>query len=152
MTNETPHNHPIVEKVLNVIANWVKEYQRIVAVNEELRQIGPEEVMTVARDLGITPNQFREILFRGPHAAELLSKMLLAMKVDPSQIEKLDPSIAHDLKWICITCPNKSECRRELSAGTATEHKGDFCPNAIMLDSLFTQTKSAGAGAPKTAH
>ena len=76
-------SYPTVELVLNAIADWVNKYRHTIARNNELGQCGPDEVMRIANDLGVTPNQLREFVRKGPKAADLLPKMLIALHVDP---------------------------------------------------------------------
>ncbi len=93
--------------------------------------------MRVARDLGISSSELLEIERKGPGAADLLKKMLVALHVDPNVLAKTDQQIMRDLQRLCITCSEKKRCEHELASGTAGEHFRDFCPNAFTLDALF---------------
>jgi hypothetical protein len=136
--SQLPSN-PMVEVVLNGIANWVSKYRHIIGLHNQLGQCEPDEVMRVARDLGVTSNDLLEFERKGPGAADLLQKMLFALHVDPKVIANTDPQIMRDLQRLCITCSEKKRCEHELANGTASEHFRDFCPNAFTLDALFDQ-------------
>jgi hypothetical protein len=135
---DNPHpNYPLVEGVLNAIADWVNKYRAAVGAHAAHGQCAPDEVRQTAKDLGVAPNQMRALMNKGPGAADLLGKLLLALHVDPQQIAKANPAVMRDLQRLCITCANKKQCAHELAQGTAAEHFHNYCPNAFTLDALF---------------
>jgi hypothetical protein len=134
------NRHPnvaLVEGVLNAIAAWVNKYRSAVGAQLAHGQCGPDEVRQTANDLGVSATQIRELMNKGPGAADLLGKLLLALHVDPQEIAKTNPAVLRDLQRLCITCANKKQCAHELARGTAAEHFRDYCPNAFTLDALF---------------
>jgi hypothetical protein len=132
-------SNPLVETALKAIADWVSNYRKAIGFNNEFGMCGPDEVMRMARDIGVTPSQLHELVSQGPGAANLLKTMLVALHVDPKVLADLDPLIMRELQWLCITCSNKKRCKHELAKGTATENFRDFCPNAVSLDELLDQ-------------
>jgi ribosomal protein S14 len=132
-------NYPTVDFVINAIANWVSRYREATGYANELGQCSPEDVSQIARDLGVSSIELRELANKGPHAADLVQKMLVALHVDPKVIADTDPLVMRDLQRLCINCGDKKRCERELAAGTAAEHFHEFCPNALTLDALFEQ-------------
>jgi len=134
---EIPSN-PLVETTLKAIAAWVSTYRDTLGINNEFGMCGPDEVMRMAKEIGVTPSQLRE-LSKGHGNANLLKSMLVALHVDPKVIADMDPLVMRELKWLCITCSNKKRCEHELAKGTAAEHFHEFCPNAVSLDELFDQ-------------
>ena len=129
----------LVESALEAIANWVTRYRNAAGFNNEFGMCGPDEVMRMAKDIGVTPNQLRELVRKGPDSANLLKSMLVALHVDPNIIADMDPLVMREMKWLCITCNNKKRCEHELAKGTATEHFHEFCPNAVSIDELLNQ-------------
>jgi len=136
--NQQP-NHPVIEVALNAIANWVNKYRNSLGLANELGQCGPDDVMQIARDLGVPANQLRELVGKGPGSADLVQKMLIALNVDPKALANSNPLVMRDLQRLCTTCGDKKRCAHELAEGTAAEHFRDFCPNALTLDALFKQ-------------
>jgi len=136
--NKLPHN-PLVETAFKAIADWVTYYRNAIGSNNELGRCGPDEVMRMAKDIGVTPSQLHELVRKGPGSADLLQAMLVALHVDPKVIADSDPLVMRELKWLCITCSNKKRCEHELARGTATKHFHEFCPNAMSLDELLDQ-------------
>ena len=136
--NELP-SYPLVEAALKAVADWVTSYRNAIGFNNEFAMCGPDEVMRMAKDIGVTPSQLQELVRKGPDSAKLLKRMLIAMHVDPKIIANMDPLVMRELQWLCMTCSNKKRCEHELAKGTATEHFREFCPNAVSLDELLDQ-------------
>ncbi len=131
---------PIFASVLpifNAIADWVRRYRHAIGLRDELADCGPDEVRSMAKDIGVSPSQLRELASKGPAAADLLQKMLVALRVDPKVLADIDPLIAYDLQRLCISCGNKKRCKHELADGTAAKTFREYCPNAITLDAVF---------------
>jgi hypothetical protein len=134
-----PPSYPLVEAALKAIADWVTRYRNAIGFNNEFGMCGPDEVMRMAKDIGVTPSQLQELVRKGPDSANLLKRMLVALHVDPKIIAEIDPLVMREMKWLCITCSNKKRCEHELAKGTATEHFHEFCPNAVSIDELLDQ-------------
>jgi hypothetical protein len=139
ITRESHPSYPLVEAALKSIADWVTNYRIAVGFNDEFGMCGPDEVARMAKDIGVTPSQLQELVRKGPDSANLLKKMLVALRVDPKIIAEIDPLVMREMKWLCITCNNKKRCAHELARGTATEHFHEFCPNAVSVDELLNQ-------------
>jgi len=128
-----------VEAALGAIADWVTNYRNAVGFNNEFDMCGPDEVMRMAEDIGVTPSQLQELVRKGGNSANLLKRMLVALQVDPKVIADMDPLVMREMKWLCITCSNKRQCEHELAKGTAAEHFEQYCPNAVSIDELLNQ-------------
>jgi len=136
--NKLPSN-PFVEAALGAIADWVTNYRNAVGFNNEFDMCGPDEVMRMAEDIGVTPSQLQELVRKGGNSANLLKRMLVALHVDPKVIADMDPLVMREVKWLCITCCNKRQCEHEIAKGTAVEHFQKYCPNAVSIDELLDQ-------------
>jgi hypothetical protein len=132
-------SYPLVESALKAIADWVTSYRKAIGFNNEFGMCGPDEVMRMAKDIGVTPSQLQELVRKGPDSANLLKRMLVALHVDPKIIADMDPLVMREMQWLCITCNNKKRCEHELAKGTATKHFHEFCPNAVSIDELLDQ-------------
>jgi hypothetical protein len=130
-------HYPTVEFVLDAIAGWINKYRRMHGVRDELRECSQEDVMRIAKDLGVPVSDLLGLAAKGPRSADVLQKMLLALSVDPQALAKTDPAVMRDLQRLCIVCSQKARCQHELAEGTAAEHFCEFCPNAYTLDALF---------------
>ncbi|MGB8504515.1 hypothetical protein [Mycobacterium sp.] len=127
----------LIEIALEGIADWVSKYRRNFGLDNQLGLCAPDEVIRVARDLRLTPSELQELARKGPNAADLLLKMLVALHVDPKALENTDPHVMRDLQRLCTTCGAKKRCERELANRTAGDHFREFCPNAFTLDALL---------------
>lgn len=132
-----PQHYPVLERVLNSVADWVNNYRNAVGQNGGLGRCDSEQVMEIASDLGVTPAELRELSTKGPGSADLLLKMLVALGVDPKALSDKEPLVMRDLQRLCTTCADKGRCSHELADGTAAAHFHEFCPNAFTLDALF---------------
>lgn len=131
--------YPLMEAAANAIADWVTRYRNAIGSKDEFGMCGPDEVMRMARDIGVTPTQLQEIVRKGPDSANLLKRMLIALHVDPQIIANMDPLVMREMQWLCITCSDKNRCEHELAKGTATKNFHEFCPNAVSIDELLDQ-------------
>ncbi len=127
--------YPTIDFILGAIANWINKYRS--HIGDAFGRCSPDEVKQIAKELGISPAELRRVARKGPDAADLLQKMLVALNVDPEILSKSDPAVMRDLQRLCISCSHKSRCQHELAVGTAAEHFHEFCPNAFTLDALF---------------
>ena len=137
--------YPTFEPILDAIAQWIKKYRYAVGLRDELARCGPDEVARAAHDLGVSPRELVRLASAGPHAADQLPQLLIALGVDPKKLGLDDPALMRDLQRLCITCGYKNRCEHEVAAGTATQNYRTFCPNVISLDALF---KARGSNDP----
>jgi hypothetical protein len=135
----------VVNMVIEAIADWVNKY-REARLGNDLDRCSPDEIRTIAKDLGLTPSELSALAAQGPDAAEPLKKMLIALKVDANAFDQIDPRIKSDLQRSCILCGEKRRCRHELAAGTAAKNIHEFCPNAVTIETLFGQGRFAATG------
>ncbi len=132
-------NYPTINFVMNAIAGWVNKYRQKIGVQDEFGHCSPEQIMQIAKDLGVPVGELRALAAKGPGAADLLEKLLLKLYVDPAQLAKTSPGVMRDLQRLCVVCGQKERCQHELKEGTAAEHYREYCPNAFTLDALFAQ-------------
>lgn len=137
MPNENPHPYPVVEMVINSIADWVTQYRSTAGHDTSLSRCDSNEVMAMAQDLGLSSGDLRALAERGPHAADLVHKLLGALGVDSAALSDKDPLVMRDLQRLCSTCQDKGRCSHELADGTAAAHFHEFCPNSFTIDALL---------------
>ena len=137
MSSHQYQQSTVVKMIVEVVADWMRRYRDAINSENELAHIDPTQIAAIARDIGITTVQLRELARKGPEATELLKRLLIALDVDPRKLNDIDPRVARDMQWLCFSCSNKTRCKHELSAGTAAQTFRNFCPNAIALDEVF---------------
>ena len=52
--NDHSHEH---HAVLDAIAAWIKKYREVVGTQNELANCTPEQVVSIARDMGLSPGE-----------------------------------------------------------------------------------------------
>ena len=142
--SEQPTVHPEYESlqsILSAIAQWVARYREAFGIRNELANCSPQEVAGIARDLKVTPGELASLTKKGPGAADLLQRLLFALGVNPSELERSDPAVMRDLQRLCITCGYKRQCELDLESGAIGDRFQDYCPNAFTLDALLKANK-----------
>jgi hypothetical protein len=138
LSNDPPQPHfPGVKIIVEAVADWIRRYRDVIKGEKELARVDPDQIAAMARDLGITAVQLRELASKGPESTNALKRLLMALDTDPKRLEQIDPRVAREMLWICCNCGEKSRCKHELSAETAAQHFREYCPNALSLDELF---------------
>jgi hypothetical protein len=133
-----PTNESKAERIIEAIANWITNYRNAVALRADLAHCGADEVVRIAHDLGMGPEELTALAERGPHAADQLTRLLALLGVDPKELSSLDPATMRAMERICITCGHKDQCEHDLAAGGRAESSyRDYCPNAQSITALF---------------
>jgi hypothetical protein len=102
-----------------------------------------EEISRMAGDIGLTPTELRQLVRRGPDAADLLPRRLAALDLDPSEVARHEPQTLHDLERVCTLCHYHHRCARDLAHSVADTAWKDYCPNAATLIALNTEPWAA---------
>jgi uncharacterized protein YjiS (DUF1127 family) len=130
--------YPAMQLLINTFANWLKHRRE----RNELRQMDRTDFERIADDLRMSPGDLDELVRRGPHAADELPAMLRALGIDAHKLARTEPMMLRDMERVCAMCIQKSQCDRDLIAGTAAEHYEGYCLNAPAIDRLHrTATK-----------
>ena len=126
-----------LSSVLGAVAQWIERYCYARGLRNEMMACSPEDVARISRELRIHPNELAALGKKGPNAADLLQKLLVALGVDADGLAHDDPLVMRDLQRLCITCGHKRQCALDLDVGVMPENFRDYCPNAFTLDALI---------------
>jgi uncharacterized protein DUF6455 len=129
--------HPAADTVVGAITDWINRHRG--RANDTFWRTSPDEVQQVAHDLGISVGELRDVVSKGPRAADLMQKMLAALGLDAATIAKSDPATMRDLQRLCSACRSKGRCEHELAKGSAAAQFRKYCPNSFTLDALVEQ-------------
>ena len=121
--------YPTVEFVLDAVARWFKKYRSTHGSYDDLGQCGPEDMVKIARDLGLPASDLRALTAKVPDGANAVSTMRRALSMDPAVLAVGDPATMRDLQRTCILCERKGRCRDEFAKDTAAWHFREFCPD-----------------------
>jgi pyrroloquinoline quinone (PQQ) biosynthesis protein C len=137
---QTHEPHPDYESlhwISNAIAQWIAKYRYARGIRNELMNCSADDVAGIARELKITPVELATLAKKGPNAADLLQRLLIALGVDANGLENDDPLVMRDLQRLCITCGHKRQCELDLAKGELADTFLEYCPNAFTLDALL---------------
>jgi transcriptional regulator with XRE-family HTH domain len=126
------HPYPRVELLINTFGDWLKHRREL----SEIRQMDRSDFDRIAGDLRVSPNDLDELVRKGPHAADELPKMLKALGIDEAALARTQPLVLRDMERVCALCHSKTQCDRDLAAGTAAEHYEGYCLNAPTIELL----------------
>jgi hypothetical protein len=96
-------------------------------------QVDSNEMGRIARDLGTSSAELRDLTGRGPHAASLLLRRLSSMNLAQA---KVDPVVMRDLQRCCSGCASKTLCAHELEDRPKAARWPKYCPNELTLAAL----------------
>jgi hypothetical protein len=102
----------------------------------ELNCYAEEEIDRTARDLGMSTAEFRKLVSRGPEAANLLLRRMVALDLDRNEVSRTEPQVFQDLQRVCTLCESRRRCVRDLARDSADPAWQDYCPNAATLKAL----------------
>ena len=136
--NHEPHlDYENLNWISNAIAQWIVKYRYARGIRNEFMNCSAEDVAGMARELNIAPSELAALAQKGPNAANLLQKLLIALGVDPNGLANDDPLVMRDLQRLCITCGYKRQCEFDLANGQLVDNFREYCPNAFTLDALL---------------
>src|SRR5262245_46113389 len=74
---------------------------------KEIDDMDAQEIGCIARDLGVSPVEIRALAAKGKNAADLLSRRMKTIGLDPTQV---DLAVMRDLQRCCSICAQKGLC------------------------------------------
>ncbi len=132
--NESPHG------LIGQVAHWIASRARASA---ELARLSRGDIDGIARDLGVSAADLRDIMPHGADNTGLMEAMMRARGLDAEHVAQLPPTVLRDLELTCTRCGAAKRCGRELAAGSANEHCHEFCGNADTFDALLEARRKA---------
>ena len=91
------------------------------------------ETSRIARDLGLSLTELRDLAGRDQHSADLLLCRLATLNINPAKIE---PAVMRDLQRCCSLCREKALCAHELEDRPRQANWPSYCPNQHTIDAL----------------
>jgi uncharacterized protein YjiS (DUF1127 family) len=124
--------YPVVSRMIDIFAEWLKHRREL----REMRELDAANFGQIASDLRISSTDLEALVRHGPHAADELPKMLAALGINHDDLARTEPLVLRDMERVCSLCIHKHLCDRDLAAGTAAAHYGDYCANAPTIDGM----------------
>ncbi len=124
--------YPVVSLMVDVFGDWLKHRREM----REMHEMDAANFNQIAGELRMSPNDLEELVRQGPHAADELPKMLVALGIDQEALARTEPHVLRDMERVCSVCNHKRQCDRDLAAGNAAKHYEEYCGNADTIDGL----------------
>ncbi len=134
---------PPFSSVLAALRGWVRHRRLIRQCRARLDACDDNEIVRIARDVGLSPSDLRHMADLGPDAAQQLLERMAVLHLDAEALAKRDPSTMRDLQRLCSACVSKKRCQRDLLLAPDDPHWRQYCPNAGTLDAVRSEAANA---------
>src|SRR5215831_20238316 len=119
-----------VDTLLGRIRDWWRR-------QEEFNALGNKEIGRIAEGLRISTGTLRDLVARGPDAANLLYDRMQALGISKADVERAAEGVMRDLQRTCVCCNEKGICEKDLAKRPEDPTWESYCPNAFTLESLL---------------
>jgi uncharacterized protein YjiS (DUF1127 family) len=131
------------------IAQWWRNWRGNRAGVAELRDFSPDEVRRLALEIGVNPEDIRPLAGKWPESADLLTRRMATLQLDPLAIARSQPAVSNDLRKLCSLCMSKGQCEHDLAGGAINSNWQEYCPNTSTLKALSAQRAAHTANEKK---
>jgi len=121
------------------IARWWRNWWGNRAGVAELDNFDRNELKHISRDIGASTEELRALAGKWPESADLLTRRMAALQLDPLATARSQPAVSNDLKKLCSLCVSKGRCEHDLAEGAINSDWREYCPNATTLTALSAQ-------------
>jgi hypothetical protein len=125
------HRSPV-----EIISTWWQEWTRSGSGSSELACCAEDEVDRIARDMGMSARELRQLAQHGPHSADLLLRRMAALDLDPKEVSQTEPQTFQDLQRVCTLCDSRKQCTKDMARDMNDPAWEDYCPNVATLKML----------------
>ena len=109
-------------------------------------------ILAASSRTGLSGDYLRKLVMRSGNDANLLSRRMVALGLDPYELTLSDPAVVRHLQRQCTLCKSREGCLLDLAhecKGAAWRDRRkwrEYCPNASALDILIVlQSRSKTA-------
>jgi hypothetical protein len=113
----------------------IKEFFGGIFGRSDLSGLDPYEVAEIARELGVSSGELKEIDRHGDDAA-LMPRRLAEEGVNTAVVQAEWPSVWRDLQRVCSVCDSKDVCQAELDLAPEAPDWQRYCPNVGTITAL----------------
>lgn len=116
-----------------LIRDRAENRRRTSRMRREVASLDPHERGRILGDAGLTSDNY-VLALRAPYASEdLLSSALDALGADPDEFRCRNGGWGWDMDRVCMACPVRARCRRDLARSEFSNRYRLYCPNAESL-------------------
>lgn len=121
------------------IACWWREWLARRRGMAELASLAHEDLARMAQDVGVEPTDLPVLAGKWPNSADLLSRRMHELGLDPVEVAQTEPRVTRDLQRVCSLCGSKRRCRHDLARQPPAPGWRRYCPNAGTIDALMAE-------------
>ncbi|CDZ27658.1 DUF6455 family protein [Neorhizobium galegae] len=136
MDNTIPTPAPNPENLTHRLKRWCSATWTAINEAKLLASLDDETVKLLAQDNALSAQELRELIAKGPHAADEMLALMKLLNIDPEEARLEEPAEFRDMNITCAHCGEKTRCRRELADGSAASDFASYCGNADVLDDM----------------
>src|ERR1019366_5851192 len=120
--------------VFETFRGWLHNRKLFRQCRQRLDAFDKNEIARIARDVGLSSHDLREMTGVGPRPAERVGGGMEAVYLHADALAKSEPSTMRDLQRLCSSCVSKKRCQRDLLLVPDDPMWRHYCPNADTLD------------------
>ena len=136
-------NDPAFNSDIVAFRDWLRNRKLIRQCRQKLDACDKNEIAHIARDVGLSSHDLREMAQLGPDAAKQLLNRMAVLHLDADALAKSEPTTMRDLQRLCSSCVSKKRCQRDLLLVPNDPMWRHYCPNAGTLDTLQSEAANA---------
>jgi hypothetical protein len=137
LTPSSIRAYPAFDSLITAFRDWTRN--RRLDRQSRLDGCDSYEIARIAREVGLSPKELRNLSKLGPDAAKPLLDRMSALHLNPDALAKSDPGTMRDLQRLCSSCASKKRCQRDLIHDRDNAVWRQYCPNAGTLDALQSE-------------
>lgn len=124
----------LFERLLTRLETWGR--------GSDLDRMSPDDLRTLAHDVGLDPSDLARLASSDPDASRLLYSRLATLGLDMETIEALGVGSRRDMERTCGLCADRPLCEHDLAERPESEHWRKVCPNSWTFDEMERQLKA----------
>lgn len=129
-----------------IVSEWWQAWTGYNPTYSDLSCCAQEEVDRIARDIGVSAAELRQLARLGSDSADQLLQRMTALKLNPDVVADAVPPTFQDLQRICSLCDHHKRCQHDMASDVAAPAWESYCPNAATLKVLMTMPWPARRG------
>ena len=129
-----------------IISEWWQSWTGYNPTAADLSCCAQDDLERMARDIGISAAELRQLAKLGPNAADQLLERMKVIHLDPQAVENAETATFQDLQRNCSLCDHHKQCEHDLATDAAAPQWEHYCPNASTLKVLSTMPWPARRG------
>jgi hypothetical protein len=134
--SDTAPYSTLFKAALVAVRDWVRNQPFVGPSAQRFGECDSDEVGRIARDLGLSRTELKQMAKLDPDAANLLLARLDALHLDAEGLAKAEPAVMRDLQRLCSLCASKGRCQRDLVHDSENPVWREYCPNEDTLIAL----------------